>query len=74
MLLEDANMRPNDRYLKQLLQESYAQERKSTILQLPCGHGSFELTEPKDVQVMCNICHKKFQLIWSKVNKKIREL
>ena len=74
MILNSPDMKPGDKYLKHLLQESYSQESKHQICKLPCGHGSFELTEPRDVFVECNTCHKKYQLVWSMVNKKIREL
>lgn len=68
------NLRPTDRYLKQLLQEDYNQESKHYVLRLPCEHGSIELDKPQDVYVQCNICFKKFHLLWSAVNKQVKEV
>lgn len=68
------NYRPTDRYLKQLLQESYDQESKHEIWNLPCGHGNIEITERRDMWIQCNTCHKKYQLMWSAVNKKVKEI
>lgn len=74
MILQDANMKPTDRYLKNLLQESYDQKSKHQVCKLPCGHGSFELEKPQDVTVQCNTCKKVFKLLWSKINPKIRQV
>lgn len=74
MLLQDPNMKPTDKYLKSLLQENYDAQMQRKVLQLPCGHANIELTKPGDVYVQCPKCLKKFQLIWSKVNKQIKEL
>lgn len=74
MNLPDANARPTDRYLKQLLQESYDQKSKHEIWSLPCGHGNTEITQRQDMWIQCNTCQKKYQLMWSAVNKKVREI
>lgn len=71
--MRDANMRPTDKYLKQLLQEGYDGVSKHETWQLPCGHGSIELTSKQDVYLQCNTCKRKFQLVWSAVNKKVKE-
>lgn len=65
MILNSPDMRPTDKYLKSLLQESYTQESKHYIVKLPCSHGSIELEKPGDVTGICNTCKKPFYLVWS---------
>lgn len=69
MILNDANMKPTDKYLKSLLQESYTQESKHYVVKLPCGCTSIELDKPQDCSGICNICGKAFQLIWQRQPK-----
>lgn len=67
--MDYSKMRPTDKYLKQLLDESYKQESKHHVVKLPCGCTSIELDKPQDVSGMCNICFKPFQLIWQRQPK-----
>ena len=68
----DPNIKPTDRYLKQLLQESYDGTTSRKILKLPCGCTSIELEKPQDVQGVCLVCMKPFYLVWSKINPQIK--
>lgn len=70
--ISDPNMRPTDKYLRQLLQETYTGESKHKILKLPCGCMSIELDKPEDKSGVCPKCLKPFYLVWSKVNPKIK--
>lgn len=74
MILSDPNMKPTDRYLKSLYQEQYDATMKKHILQLPCGHSNIELERPGDAYLQCPKCFRKFQLVWSGVNNKVKEL
>lgn len=71
MLLNDPNMKPTDKYLHQLLNESYQQESSHKVVQLPCGCTSIELDKPQDVSGLCPVCTKPFYLVWS-LNPKFR--
>ena len=64
MILNSPDMRPTDKYLKQLLQESYDQKSQHKILKLPCGCESIELEKPEDVSGACPVCSKPFYLVW----------
>lgn len=72
MLLNSPDMRPTDKYLHNLLQESYKGESKHKILKLPCNCTSIELSKPEDVRGVCPVCYKPFYLVWSKVAPKLR--
>ena len=75
MLLQDPNMKPTDRYLKSLYQEQYDANMKNTYaLQLPCGHANIQLDKPGDAYLQCPKCFRKFQLVWSGINNKVKEL
>lgn len=69
MLLDSADMKPGDKYLKQLLQEGYDQNSSRKVLKLPCGCVSIELLKPEDVSGVCPKCMKPFYLVWQRQPK-----
>ena len=70
MLLNDPNMRPTDKYLKQILDDNYSGSTKQRyITKLPCGCTSIELEKPEDISGVCPVCNKPFYLVWQRQPK-----
>jgi len=40
-----------------------------TIIRLPCGHVSYQITKYEDKYMICPTCHKKFVLMMSRLSK-----
>jgi len=49
---------------------------KRTIVKLPCGHSSVEITKPRDTLFTCPVCMKRFALTWSFIDshKRIKQI
>lgn len=58
--------------VRKVYKEAERRRGQYTILKLPCGHGSVEITKPKDQFVVCPVCYKRFLLIWSKLTGRQR--
>lgn len=51
------------------IDREYDQRPVRTILKLPCGCTSIEITRPGDQYVVCPSCFHKYLLTWSKIDK-----
>ena len=70
MILNSPDMKPTDKYLKQILDDNYRGGTKQRyITRLPCGCQSIELEQPADLSGVCNMCGKPFHLIWQRQPK-----
>jgi hypothetical protein len=63
------NIYPHQEQVDKILK---ANEKKTRyyVVELPCGHGSLEIKEPRDQIVICKKCGKNHFLIWSMTQPK----
>lgn len=76
MRMQPVNFRPTDKYVKQVLDETYygQQKQKPVVLKLPCECVSIQILEPKTIRPVCPKCGKKYILSWSMMGQKIAEV
>lgn len=52
--------------------ESGQTKQKNVVVKLPCGHGSVEITEPRDQILTCNTCYKRVLFTYVPVSGRSR--
>ncbi len=61
-------------YIRKIRNEFDGQQikQKPVVVKLPCGHGSVEITEPRDQILTCNTCFSRNLFTYVPVSGKSR--